>query len=317
MNELGQDLTGIKSRSLRMTRYVELIGEALRAKTPLNKTKLEKMAATFRITDKNEVKELTELAIVYISRELAQGEGSVWDKYFRIVDFYKHQVNLSHRTSMSVMLQQYSTPAPVAYLAGVFVKADQGVSVVEPSAGNGLLTIAAKPSNVVVNEVDDFRRANLEKQGYKQVLKQDATEPFTTFAKKFDAVLTNPPFGRLDTPVKYDTFPIRTLDHLMALRALDTMKDEGRAAIIIGNHTRWDRKGRIQAGKNRIFFNYLHSRYHVLDAINIDGKLYSRQGTSFNVRLILVDGRKTTFQGAAPLEDKDHDKVVRNFKDVI
>lgn len=316
MNELGQDLTGIKSRSLRMTRYVELIGEALRAKTPLNKTKLEKMAATFRITDKNEVKELTELAIVYISRELAQGEGSVWDKYFRIVDFYKHQVNLSHRTSISVMLQQYSTPAPIAYLAGVFVKADQGVSVFEPSAGNGLLTIAAQPENVVVNEIGDFRRSNLEKQSYKQVLKQDATEPFTTFARKFEAVLTNPPFGRLDEAVKYDTFPIRTLDHLMALRALDTMKDNGRAAIIIGNHTQWDSKGRIQSGKNRIFFNYLYSRYNILDVINIDGKLYSRQGTSFNVRLILVDGRKAKPQGAAPLKDKRHDKVVRNFEDL-
>ncbi len=312
----NKGLKGIKSRALRETRYVELVTEALRTKTPLNKTKLEKIAVSFRITDKNEVKELTELAIVHIARELAQGEGSVQGKYWQIVDFYKHQVNLSHRTSMSVMLQQYSTPAPIAYLAGVFVKADQGVSVFEPSAGNGLLTIAAKPGNVVVNEVDDFRRANLEKQGYKLVLKQDATEPFTTFTKKFDAVLTNPPFGRLETVVTYETFPIRTLDHLMALRALDTMKDKGRAAIIIGNHTRWDSKGRIQAGRNRIFFNYLYSRYHVLDVINIDGKLYSRQGTSFDVRLILVDGRKVTPQGAAPLEDKDHDKVVRNFKDL-
>lgn len=312
----NKELKGIKSRALRETRYVELVTEALRTKTPLNKTKLEKIAVSFRITDKNEVKELTELAIVHIARELAQGEGSVQGKYRQIVDFYKHQVNLSHRTSMSVMLQQYSTPAPIAYLAGVFVKADQGVSVFEPSAGNGLLTIAAKPGNVVVNEVDDFRRANLEKQGYKLVLKKDATEPFTTFTKKFEAVLTNPPFGRLETVVTYETFPIRTLDHLMALRALDTMKDNGRAAIIIGNHTRWDSKGRIQAGRNRIFFNYLYSRYHVLDVINIDGKLYSRQGTSFDVRLILVHGRKVTPQGAAPLEDKDHDKVVRNFKDL-
>ena len=45
-------------------------------------------------------------------------------------------------------------------------------------------------------------------------------------------------------------------------------------------------KGRITSGKNRIFFNYLYSRYHVADVINIDGhKLYSRQGTSFDVRL--------------------------------
>jgi len=49
------------------------------------------------------------------------------------------------------------------------------VTVFEPSAGNGLLTIAADPKNVVVNEVDSLRRGNLKLQGYKQVLKQDAT----------------------------------------------------------------------------------------------------------------------------------------------
>lgn len=296
--------------------FVERIKDELTAKTKLNKTKVEKLAASFGITDKNEIKELTELAIVYIARNLAQGEGTVREKFNRIADFYEHQVNLSHRTSMSVMLQQYSTPAPIAYLAGVFVKADQGVSIFEPSAGNGLLTIAAQPKNVVVNEIGDFRRANLEKQGYKEVSKKDATKPFRHFDRHFDAVLTNPPFGRLDEVVKYDTFPIQTLDHLMALRALDTMKDNGKAAIIIGNHTRWDSKGRIQSGKNRIFFNYLYSRYNILDVINIDGKLYSRQGTAFHVRLILVDGRKAKPQGATPLKDKGHDEVVRNFEDL-
>jgi len=71
------------------------------------------------------------------------------------------------------------------------------------------------------------------------------------------------------------------------------MKDFGKAAIIIGGHTPYDEKGRMRAGKERIFFNYLYSHYNVADVIPIDGhKLYSRQGTSFNVRLILIDGRK-------------------------
>lgn len=68
----------------------------------------------------------------------------------------------------------------------------------------------------------------------------------------------------------------------MALRALDTMKDNGKAAIIIGGHNRYDSKGRFQKSKHRVFFNYLYSYYNVVDLINIDGhKLYSRQGTSF------------------------------------
>lgn len=297
--------------------FVERIENELLAKTKHNKTSIEKIAATYGITSKTEVKELTELAIVHRARAIAHLPETVRDRFKKIVDLYTNQVNLSHRTSQSILLQQYSTPAPIAYLAGVFVNADKGVSVFEPSAGNGLLTIAAHPENVIVNEIDTFRRGNLETQGFLQVLKQDATQPFTFFRKKFDAVITNPPFGVLDKPVMYDTYPIKVLDHLMALRTLDTMKDDGRAAIIIGGHTNWDEKGRIQAGKNILFFNYLYSHYYVADVINIDGqKLYSRQGTAFDVRLILIEGRKYTPQGAAPAKKQDHDVVVKTFEDL-
>jgi len=99
----------------------------------------------------------------------------------------------------------------------------------------------------------------------------------------------------------------------MAIHALNCMKDKGRTAIIIGGHTEWDAQGRIRAGKNRIFFSYLYRHYHVADVINIDGALYSRQGTSFNVRLILIDGRRATPDGFPPLKDKD-DKTVKDFE---
>ncbi len=294
--------------------FLQHISRQLDAGVKHNKKSIERIAASYQITDKTQVKEFTELAIVLKARAFAHLEESIADRYFRIVGLYKQQVNLSHRTSQSVMLQQYSTPAPISFLAGIFVNADQDVSIFEPSAGNGLLTITAHPRNVVVNEIDALRRSNLLDQGYKQVLSQDATLPFKGFERAFDTVITNPPFGVLSTPIKYETFPIRVLDHLMALRALDTMRDDGKAAIIIGGHTQWDKKGRIQAGKNRIFFNYLYSRYHVRDVVNIDGhKLYSRQGTSFDVRLILISGRKTKPGVAAPLRN-DHGVVVDSFE---
>jgi predicted RNA methylase len=297
--------------------FVRQIEQDLKAKKKHSKISVEKLAASFGIGDKTEVKELTELAIVNVARAIAHTQESIKNKFQQIVDLYNHQVTLSHRTSQSILLQQYSTPAPITYLAGLFTGADKGVSLFEPSAGNGLMTIAANPQNVIVNEVDSFRRSNLEKQGFKKVLAQDATEPFTSFHKKFEAVITNPPFGILDKAIKYDTFAITTLDHLMALRALDTMQDSGKAAIIIGGHTAWDSKGRIQAGKNRIFFNYLYSRYHVADVLNLDGKrLYSRQGTGFNVRLILISGRKKTPAGAAPAKDPYQAQVVRTFEDL-
>ncbi|MFZ6009116.1 MAG: hypothetical protein ACOYXT_02115, partial [Bacteroidota bacterium] len=283
-----------------------------------NKKSVEKLAASFGIVDKTEVKEFTELAIVRKARELANSFSTLEEKFQSLVNLYKSQVNLSHRTSQSILLQQYSTPAPIAFLAGIFVNLNQNIVAFEPSAGNGLLTIAGQPSRIVVNEIDDLRRSNLSSQGYSQVLKQDATKPFTRFQKRFDAVLTNPPFGILNHDVKYESFKIQVLDHLMALRALDCMKDNGKAAIIIGGHTRWDRKGRIQLGKNRIFFNYLYSRYNVVDLINIDGqKLYSRQGTAFDVRLILIDSRKEKPFGAAPIRNRELEDVVQSFDELF
>jgi predicted RNA methylase len=297
--------------------FIQHVLNDLDASVKHNKRSVEKIAATYGITDKTEVKEFTELAIVYKARSIASLPVSIEEKYWKIVNLYQRQVNLSHRTSQSILLQQYSTPAPIAFLAGIFVNADQDVSVFEPSAGNGLLAIAAHPSRVFVNELDALRKSNLEEQGFKQVLKQDATKPFLAFSKKFDAVLTNPPFGK-HAEVKYESFTIKTLDHLMALRALDTMKDDGKAAIIIGGHNRYDKKGRFQKGDQRFFFNYLFSRYDVVDLINIDGhKLYSRQGTSFDVRLILIGSRKAKPYGAAPVADDERDRIVDSFEELF
>jgi hypothetical protein len=307
-----------RNKNIKRNSFVQLVRKELQQSTRRhNKKSIENLALTFGIANKTEVKEYTELAIVLEARSIALSSETPAFKFKKIVALYQSQVNLSHRTSQSVLLQQYSTPAPIAFLAGLFVNADQDISVFEPSAGNGLLAIAADPGKVTVNEIDALRRSNLQEQGYKQVLSQDATRPFIGFEKQFDAILTNPPFGKLNEVVKYESYGIRTLDHLMALRALDTMRDNGKAAIIIGGHNRYDKKGRFQKGDQRFFFNYLYSRYNVFDLINIDGhKLYSRQGTSFDVRLILVNGRKSKPSGAAPVANEFRDNVISSFEEL-
>lgn len=287
-----------------------------------NKRSIEKLAASFSIFDKTEVKELTELAIVQCARNLAhQANKTTKQKFDEIVELYKNQVNLSHRTSQSILLQQYSTPAPIGYLMGVFCDLpylhQTGGYAFEPSAGNGLLTIAAKPERVYVNEIDTTRNRNLQTQGYAHVSKDDATNAFSYHHSvgSYSAVLTNPPFGTAPHITEFDGYPIGTLEHLMAIRALETMASQGKAAIIIGGHTRHDEKGRIQKGAQRIFFNYVYAHYHVIDVIPINGsKLYSRQGTSFDTRLILISGRKETPQGVAPVYDKDRDTEVSDFE---
>jgi len=297
--------------------YLEEIEHDLLTHKKHNKKTIEKLASSYGIYNKNLVKETTELAIVNVARSLANQNKSDYNKFLDIVELYKNQVNLSHRTSQSMLLQQYSTPAPISYIASLYIKANKNANYFEPSAGNGLLTIALPMQNTIVNEIDDIRLANLRTQNFKRVTNQNALIPFTEYHKKFDGVLTNPPFGTLlETEIEYyDGFKIKTLDHLMSLRALDTMKDDGKASIIIGGHTAWDSKGRIQAGKNRLFFNYLYSHYNIEDVILIDGhKLYSRQGTAFNTRLILINGRKQKVEGYAPLKNNELATVVSDFK---
>jgi hypothetical protein len=284
-----------------------------------NKISIEKIAGTFNIFNKNKIKELTELAIVMVARKIAQNtELNNLNKFNKIVELYNNQANLSQRTSQSMLLQQYSTPAPISYVASLYVLGpDNNKLFFEPSAGNGLLTIALPPENTYVNELDDIRLANLKTQAFTIITSNDATIPFTEYYKKFDGIATNPPFGTLMSAENYDGYKIKTLDHLMSLRALDCMKDTGRAAIIIGGHTDWDEQGRIQAGKNRLFFNYLYSHYNVEDVILIDGhKLYSRQGTSFNVRLIIINGRKTKVEGFAPLKNSLLSEVIYSFENL-
>lgn len=280
----------------------------------LERKQSDKLALKYGITDKTEQKELTELAIVLTAREIALQQQPLKLRFEQIVNLYKNQVNLSHRTSQSIMLQQYSTPAPIAFLAGEYVKHELkgNYQILEPSAGNGLLTIAFPASNVLVNEIDELRNQNLQGQGYMKVMRVDGTTDLARnyeFDSLFDGIVTNPPFGTMDKPLTIGEYKINHLDHVMCIRALDCMKDNGRAAMIIGGHTNYDEKGRVQAGKNRIFLTYLYSHYNVEDIINIDGSLYSRQGTSFNVRLILINGRKAKPEGYPPLKNDDANPI--------
>src|SRR5690349_4494849 len=111
--------------SANLQEFVRLIQGLLQSGTAHNKITVEKLAANFGISDKNEVKELTELAIVREARQIAHSVASIRGRFDQMVHLYNSQVNLSHRTSQSILLQQYSTPAPIAYLAGVFCGIDK------------------------------------------------------------------------------------------------------------------------------------------------------------------------------------------------
>lgn len=302
--------------------FVEKVSQDLAALVKHDNRSIAKIAEGFGIKSGRLVKELTELAIVNVARGYAHQQGAgTYERYLSIVGLYNTQINLTYRDSETYLLQQYSTPAPVAFLMGMYCGIDRlaetGGMMYEPSAGNGILTIAAMPGIAQVNEISPSRYDNLQKQGFYAVTKMDAAEHthYANLKKKFAAVLTNPPFGTLERPIKYNGYPIRHLDHIMVLYALEAMADDGRAAFIIGSHHSYDSLGRMSQGKNRILFNYLYRHYNVEDTVQLDGRqLYTRMGTGFNVRVILINGRKKVPSGNAPMRDAKRDAVINGFE---
>lgn len=263
-------------------------------KEKLNKKDIESIGKEHGIEDKNKIKELTELAIVQKARELANK-----DDFEGLVKLYDDQPTLGHRTNESIEKQQYSTPAPIAYLGGKYVNAGTNQANFEPSAGNGMLTIVGKPGSYTVNEIDQTRLKNLQGQGFKSITSQDGSQEFNA-PRTYDAVITNPPFGGTQA-VEIDGVKFNELAQIMAVRALNTMKDDGKAFIIIGGNNKYDEQGRL-TGRDWRFFNFLYHRYNVDDVIDVSGDLYRKQGASFPIRVILVNGRKATPQGVAPLK---------------
>ncbi len=103
----------------------------------------------------------------------------------------------------------------------------------EPTAGNGMLTISGDPSSIIVNEIDRDRLHVLKKQHFREILFQDATKPFP-FDKKFDGVISNPPFAGSQGTIIINDYHISGLDQQIIVKSLEYMKDSGKSAFIIG-----------------------------------------------------------------------------------
>lgn len=242
-----------------------------------------------------EAQEAFELALVNVARKTVAAGRNTEETYEDLLALYERQPNLNIRTSTSIANQAYSTPAPLAYLASQLASVTQKTLLYEPTAGNGMLTIGADPARVTVNELERNRIDALKSQGFAKVLEGDATK-VDVAPKSQDAIITNPPFGSIKdskgepTKVIIDGYRIGQIDHLIAARALDAMKDDGKATLIIGAN-------KVAGGLNaddRIFFNWLYSHYNVTGHFEVNGDLYARQGAGWPVRVIQISGRQET-----------------------
>ena len=194
--------------------------------------------------------------------------------------------------------QAYSTPVPLAYVASRLAGIDGSKTVLEPSAGNGALLMEAKPSNASANELNEVRATNLADQGFR-VRRDDAAKPQGLKGDPVDVVIANPPFGAVRDRGASTVFEVadhRTtaIDHAISLSALQRMKDNGRAVLIVGSvkdGSRETRSDSYNSSQKRKFYKRLYDTYNVVDHFTVSGDLYQKQGAGWPVDVIVIGGK--------------------------
>lgn len=264
--------------------------------------------------DVKRIDELIELAVVLFAKDRInvarkgfngktpqQIVKAVFDLLAKVYE--TRQPNLNFRTSTSIEQQAYSTPMPLAYVASRLAGVETADKVYEPTAGNGMLLIEAKPENVIANELNPDRNKALRVQEFGDVHGKDAMT--MNLGEKVDVVITNPPFGAVkdgetsrifraptkQTPQGY--FETTQIDHAIALKSLGFMKDDGRAVLIVGAPAKTieDRKEGYRSKQKREFYLALYRDYNVISHHTVSGDLYKRQGAAWPVDLIVIEGR--------------------------
>ncbi len=276
---------------------------------------IEKLAQTLNVPTMGDMWEAVELSWMLWYRSIYLDSTPFENRLERMIHFWNTvQPTYTYADSSKVLYQQYSTSCPIGAIIAEYTGMSDATRIFEPSAGNGLLVVGADPQKTHVNEIDSSRLKSLKFQGFHKITELDATQPFPDeWTKYYDVVVTNPPFtpweeDKWDKEYLIDKYfhgqiglakHIR-LEHLMAGLALHTLKDDGKAAIIIMGHI-YFKDGLI--AKYRPFFNWLYRHYQVDDVINLNSfKLYNKQGAVARTMLILINGRKPKPEGVAPQE---------------
>jgi hypothetical protein len=270
------------------------------------------------------VDEAMEAAVVRASGPIIAQCSTTHDAYDRLVDLLERQPNLSVRSSTSVLQQAYSTPIPIAYLASVLADITPETTVYEPTAGNGALLIGANPERVIANEINSDRLAELQTRGYRQLTQHDATiyQP----PVKVDRIICNPPFGSVKgANHRTQRFPIADtwttqIDQAIALKALDVMKDDGRAVLILGGKKGIDpelRSERYNTRESRAFFYVLYNQYAVTQHFSISGDLYRKQGAGFPIDVVVIAGRGQSTRSLPAAEVPDLKTTFAELKETL
>ena len=192
------------------------------------------------------------------------------------------------RSEDQVRLQQFSTPLPLAYAALRATAIRPGDTVLEPSAGTGMLAVMAEcamgsraSGHLHLNEIATIRAGLLAGLFPGTAVTRHNAEALADFlpAVRPTVVLMNPPFSA--TPgidrIRHDA----DLRHIRS--AFSMLPPGGRLAAITSAHcvpgdAAWRDAFASMGGGARTVFT-----------MAIDGRAYARRGTGFDTRLTVIE----------------------------
>jgi hypothetical protein len=236
------------------------------------------------------------------------------ETYDKLAQRYEEQPQLGTRTASSKTAQAYSTPPPLAYLAGILADVEGGQRVAETTAGNGMLLVTSDPTkqDILANELDPNRRTRLERFIGKPATGLDAVsqEFFNSLdSAQPDRVIINPPFGARFIEGQKESFPLfrstikraqtSSIDLAIALNTLEAMAPNGKAVLILGSKT-GSQSNKLGTPENRLRsyeraeYLDLFNRFNVTDFFTIDGSMYSKMGAGWPVDIVVIDGKRST-----------------------
>jgi hypothetical protein len=270
------------------------------------------MTAAFKASDQDgswvwkDAYEASEAAAVLFLRKYAQGmlkKTQVSARYLAMMERLSALLpSHTRRSEESDRFQQFSTPLGLGYLMTLAAHMHPGQSVLEPSAGTGLLAIHAEiaGASLILNELADTRQAML------AALFSDA--PVTRFnAEQIDdyldpalrptAVLMNPPFSA--SPHMERTSRDAAARHIRS--TLRRLPGGGRLVALTGAN--YDPAEDIGADASVLF------------TATIDGAIYARHGTTVDTRLTLID--RVPVVTAKPVPSAGHIKTLAELLSLI